>query len=136
MVEKIKIHPEDIEQITFVSWIRRTFPDVLIFHVPNGGRRSITQAMKFQKMGVVPGIPDLYIPAWQLWIEMKRTKGGSLSKDQKDIIAYLESIGDTVIVGKGWEDARKKVLHFLETSGKVDAVLTNNETELQCPNTQ
>ena len=130
MVAKNNTPNEDIEQITFVSWLRRTFPDVLIFHVPNGGRRSITQAMKFQKMGVVPGVPDLCIPAWRLWIEMKRTKGGSLSKDQKEIIAYLESIGDTVIVGKGWEDAQKKVLHFLETSGKVDAVLTNNETEL------
>ena len=129
MVAKNTTPPEDIEQITFVSWLRRTFQNVLIFHVPNGGRRSITQAMKFQKRGVVPGVPDLYIPAWRLWIEMKRKKGGSLSKDQKEIIAYLESIGDTVIVGKGWEDARKKVLHFLETSGKVDAVPTNNETE-------
>lgn len=110
-----KVPHEDLEQITFVKWFERTYQEVLIFHIPNGGKRSITQAMKFQKMGVKPGIPDLYIPAWRLWIEMKRRKGGVLSKDQKDIIAYLETIGDSVIVGKGWEDAKQKVLYFLQS---------------------
>ena len=109
-----KVPNEDLEQITFIQWFKRTYKDILIFHIPNGGKRSITQAMKFQKMGVTPGIPDLYIPAWRLWIEMKRRKGGVLSKDQNEIITYLESIGDSVIVGKGWEDARSKVLDFLQ----------------------
>lgn len=109
-----KYPTEDLEQITYVQWFERTYPAILIFHIPNGGKRSITQAMKFQKMGVKPGIPDLYVPEWKLWIEMKRVKGGVLSKDQKAIIAYLESIGDSVIIGKGWEDARKKTLEFMQ----------------------
>lgn len=129
MVDKTKIPPEDIEQITFCNWFHRTFPNVLIFHIPNGGKRSITQALKFQKMGVVPGIPDLFVPAWKLWIEMKRTKGGRLSQEQKDIIAYLDISGYKCIVANGWEDGRKKVLQLLKLDGKVDAVPTNNETE-------
>ena len=112
---KNDIPSEDLEQITFIQWFERTHPAVLIFHIPNGGKRSITQAMKFQKMGVKPGIPDMFIPAWGLWVEMKRRKGGVLSKDQKAVIAYLESIGDAVIVCKGWEDARQKLLDFLQS---------------------
>jgi hypothetical protein len=45
---------------------------------------------------------------------MKRVTGGRLSPDQKKIISYLESVGHTVIVGKGAGDASKQVLEFLE----------------------
>ena len=107
---------EDLEQITLVSWFERTYPNVLIFHIPNGGKRSITQAMKFQKMGVKPGIPDLFVPEWQLWIEMKRTKGGSLSKEQRAMISYLESMQYTCIIAKGWEEGRKKIIEFLQNN--------------------
>ena len=40
---------------------------------------------------------------------MKREKGGALSPYQKDWISYLEGIGDTVIVGHGFEDAQNKI---------------------------
>lgn len=50
------------------------------------------------------------MPEWSLWIEMKRQEGGRLSAAQKDWIAYLEEVGHTVIVGRGWEDARGQVL--------------------------
>ena len=91
--------------MTFVSWFRRTHPGVLIFAIPNGGYRGKTTAARLKAEGVVPGVPDLYIPAWRTWVEMKRQKGGSLSKDQRKVIAYLESCGDRVIVARGWEDA-------------------------------
>ena len=105
---------EHEEQRQLVSWFRKSYKDVLIFAIPNGGLRGQREAMRLKLEGVTPGIPDLYIPAWRLWIEMKRRKGGVLSKDQNEIITYLESIGDSVIVGKGWEDARSKVLDFLQ----------------------
>ena len=60
--------------------------------------------------GVVRGVPDLYVPAWNLWVEMKRVSGGRLSPDQKEMITYLENIGHKVILGKGAGDASKKVL--------------------------
>ena len=105
---------EHEEQRQLVSWFRKSYKDVLIFAIPNGGLRGQREAMRLKLEGVTPGIPDLYIPEWRLWIEMKRRKGGVLSKDQKEIITYLESIGDSVIVGKGLEDARSKVLDFLQ----------------------
>ena len=40
---------------------------------------------------------------------MKREKGGKISPVQKDWIAYLKGIGDTVIIGNGCEDAQNKI---------------------------
>ena len=60
--------------------------------------------------GVVPGIPDLFVPAWLLWVEMKRESGGVVSPVQEDWIAYLEGIGHTVIIGRGFEDAKRQIL--------------------------
>lgn len=112
------IPTEHAEQATFVAWFRKEYPEIRIFAVPNGGYRHKKTAQTLSVEGVSKGVPDLYIPAWHLWIEMKRTKGGRLSPEQKEWIEYLESIGDTVIIGKGWEDARKKVQeHARRNSG-------------------
>jgi hypothetical protein len=43
---------------------------------------------------------------------MKRSKGGSLSAEQKDWIAYLESVGFCCIVGKGAGHAKEKISAF------------------------
>jgi hypothetical protein len=40
---------------------------------------------------------------------MKRETGGIVSPVQKDWIAYLESIGHRVIVGSGFEDAKRQI---------------------------
>jgi len=111
------IPTEDHEQMMLVQWFKRTFPDVRIFSVPNGGHRHPAVAAKMKATGVSSGVPDLFVPAWRLWIEMKRSKGGSLSAEQKDWCAYLESVGHRVIVGKGAEDARAKIIEFLDQQG-------------------
>ena len=59
--------------------------------------------------GVTPGVPDLFVPTWNLWVEMKREAGGVVSPVQRDWIAYLESIGHRVIIGRGFEDAKRKI---------------------------
>jgi hypothetical protein len=42
-------------------------------------------------------------------VELKREAGGVVSPVQKDWIAYLESIGHRVIVGRGFEDAKRQI---------------------------
>lgn len=111
---KNNIPSEHLEQAAFVRWFRAAFPDVMIFAIPNGDLRNVTTAKRLKEEGQENGIPDLYIPAWKIWVEMKRQKGGRLSPDQKEKIAYLESIGDTVIVGSGCDDARKKLLDIIK----------------------
>ncbi len=110
-----RLPTEHEEQRELVRWFRQTWPGVRIFAVPNGGARSKATAGRLKAEGVASGVPDLFVPAWRLWIEMKRTKGGSLSPEQKDWIAYLESVGYCVIVGKGAEDAKRQISTFLST---------------------
>jgi len=112
-----RIPTEHEEQRELVRWFRQAWPDVRIFAIPNGGARSQATAGRLKAEGVSSGVPDLFIPAWRLWIEMKRSKGGSLSAEQKDWCAYLESIGHCVIVGKGAEDARAKIAAFFAQQG-------------------
>jgi hypothetical protein len=88
-----------------VSWFRKTFPDVRIFAIPNGGKRSKREAERLKLEGVSPGVPDLFIPQWRLWIEMKTAKGGRTSDEQKDWIRYLESLGDLVLLCHGHTQA-------------------------------
>jgi len=86
----------------------------LIFAIPNGEKRAITVAKRLKAEGVVRGIPDLFIPQFNLWGEMKRISGGRLSPEQRAMIQYLEGIGQKVIVGKGAADASRQILEFLE----------------------
>ena len=113
MRSTVSLPSEHDEQAGFVQWFRSKWPRVLIFAIPNGGKRNISTAKKLKLEGVVPGVPDLFIPAWGIWIEMKRQKGGRTSSDQDDMISYLESIGHRVIVGYGATDASDKLLSIL-----------------------
>ena len=111
----LKISPsEHSEQVGFINWFRSQYPEILIFAIPNGEKRAISVAKRLKMEGVVRGVPDLFIPAWNLWIEMKRVSGGRLSTDQKQMISYLENIGHTVIVGKGATDASQNIRKFME----------------------
>lgn len=105
---------EHLHQVRLVSWFRKTYPETRIFAVPNGGFRGASQGAAFKSEGVVAGVPDLQIPAWNLWVELKRQTGGVLSPAQKDWIQYLEGIGHKVIVGYGFEDAKAKILALQE----------------------
>ena len=107
-----KFPSEHEEQVGFVNWFRAKFPGVLIYAIPNGGHRAVSVGKSLNAEGVTPGVPDLHIPAWGLWVEMKRVKGGKLSDDQMGMIGYLESIGQKVIVGRGARDASEQVLRF------------------------
>jgi hypothetical protein len=118
---KIKqvIPKEHDEQVAFVTWFKYQFPHVRIAAIPNGLRTSIRQAIKAKREGMSAGYPDLHIPAWNLYIEMKRQKGGVLSPEQKSWHQYLEDhCSSTVIVAKGCEDAIKKLQDFLTRNKK------------------
>ena len=110
-----RLPTEHEEQRELVRWFRQTWPGVRIHAIPNGGARSKATAGRLKTEGVASGVPDLFVPAWRLWIEMKRAKGGSLSPEQKDWIAYLEGVGYWGIVGKGAEDAKRQIGTFVST---------------------
>ena len=108
------IPSEHLEQVRLVSWFRRTYPTIRIFAIPNGGVRSASAGASLKAEGATAGVPDLFVPEWRLWVEMKRTEGGTVSAVQKDWIAYLQGINHKVIVGYGCEDAKAKILAWQE----------------------
>jgi hypothetical protein len=105
----MNVPTEHAEQVTFLNWFRSQFPGVLIFSIPNGSFRHKATAAKLKMEGVVKGIPDLFIPEWNLWIEMKRTKGSTTSAEQKEMIEHLNKIGHTAIICKGHQAAIEAV---------------------------
>lgn len=113
------IPTEHEEQRTFVSAFRKMFPLIRIIAIPNGGMRSKATAGRLKAEGVSSGVPDVFIPEWGFWIEMKRCKGGSVSASQQDWIEYLNRTGYKAVVCKGYEEA-------------MDAVLKRREELVQC----
>ena len=109
---------EHVEQRRLVQWFRQAFAGVRIFSIPNGGHRHLSVAAKLKAEGATSGVPDLYVPQWRLWIEMKRSTGGRLSKTQIDWIDYLTTVcGNDVVVGAGFDDAREKILEIMQKKG-------------------
>lgn len=114
-MEKDRIPTEHAEQAEVVKWFRRKYAPVRIFSIPNGGHRSKATAAKLKAEGVSPGVPDLFIPYYKLWIEMKRVKGGKISPEQRDWQRYLvEECGHTWMVCHGAEDAKAQIDAFMD----------------------
>lgn len=108
-LSSLPVPSEHDEQVWFIRDFEAAYPDLRILAIPNAGKRSQRQGAGMLAEGLRPGVPDLFIPAKCLWVEMKRQKGSKISQEQKDWIAYLESIGHRVIVGYGARDALGKV---------------------------
>lgn len=93
------------------------FPELsLIFHIPNGGKRNAREAARFKRMGVKPGVPDLFLPVPRggchgLFIE--QAPRGRLSDHQRGWIERLKSGGYAVAVCYGSDEARRDILHYL-----------------------
>ena len=73
-----------------------------------------------RQLGVRSGVPDLMLPIPSqgyhgMFIEMK-TKTGRVSENQKRWLSALNGFGYLAVVAYGWEDARCKILDYLQTS--------------------
>ena len=99
---------EHLHQVSAVNWFRDTYPGVLIFAIPNGGMRNPMIAAKMRREGVTPGVPDLFIPEWRLFVEMKDI-GGRTSKEQREMIAELQRVGYQCEVCQGFEAFKEVV---------------------------
>jgi hypothetical protein len=108
---------EHEEQKDFVRWFRQAYTiplGVRIFAIPNGGGRSKVEGARLVSEGVSAGVPDLFVPAWLLWIEMKRPKKSHTSELQKLWHEYLRSLpGHTVIKPNGSVEAQAMVTDFV-----------------------
>lgn len=98
-------------QVAFVNWFRLAYPGVLIFAIPNGGLRNKVTAARLKAEGARAGVPDLFVPEWRLFIEMKKTKaeGGRLSQAQREMVVALRKAGYETAVCYGLDEAK----HFV-----------------------
>lgn len=110
---------EHEEQVAFINWFNgiEKFRDLIIFSIPNGGKRGFKTAVKLKKEGQLSGVSDLCVllpNGKTVFIEMKKQEGGVLSNVQKDFINKSQSLGHTVIVAHGCNDASKQFIDFLK----------------------
>ena len=124
-------HPEQCAVIDWCAWNTKKYPCLAwIYAVPNGARTSISVAKRLKKEGMRAGVPDLFLPYPSnaakgifgtrindyhgLYIEMKRLKGSTTSKEQKAWHKYLLNVGYQVKVAKGADEAIKFIKEYLE----------------------
>lgn len=119
------IPTEDTEQahiFAWAAWASGKYPELdLMHHIPNGGKRSKSEAARFKAQGVKAGVPDIFLPCARggyhgLYIELKRTKSGKLSAAQKEWIDALREQDYKVIVCYGFDEAREVIINYLEGS--------------------
>lgn len=89
-----------IHRTVWTHILQRGAPGLFAFHVPNGGKRGIKEAVNFKRMGVTPGIPDLVMfmpgegnqPPIIYTMELK-APGKRPSDKQLECRARLDAIG-------------------------------------------
>ena len=112
-------HQEQKRVIEWAAWHQKKYPGLeLLFAIPNMAMRHISNAKAMKAEGLKKGVPDLFLPianAWfnGLFIEMKRQKGGSLSKEQREWITRLRNQEYKVEVCKGADAAIEVLKDYL-----------------------
>lgn len=122
MDKKIRLIPtEEEEQIWLFSWAEMSigrFPELaLLHHIPNGGKRSKSEAARFKAMGVKAGVSDMFLPVARgryhgLYIELK-AKDGRVTCEQRRFLASVEEQGYKGVVAYGGEAAAKVIYSYL-----------------------
>lgn len=118
------------EQSAFVDWLE--LQGLLFTAIPNS-TYTTSWAVKRRnyEQGLRKGLPDMLVlipkdksndgGGYCLFIELKRVKGGSVSKEQRvwlDSINALETPYTQAYVAKGANEAIKIVSHYLKTVDK------------------
>lgn len=70
------------------QWAWNTYPQTrkLLFHVPNGGKRTTVEAMQLKASGVIAGVPDMLFLWKGKWHAFEfKDDTGVLSKAQKEL---------------------------------------------------
>ena len=108
-------YEEEQNQIVVVNYLRRFKPNVLFTTAGAAGERlSMLKAIRVKRMGYTAGTPDLMIFEARkkyhgLFIEMKKTKGGIVSENQKMFLNKLNQNGYKAVVCRGAQEAISEI---------------------------
>lgn len=123
-------HDESALQRACVAWFRMQYPEhaPLLFAVPNGGRRSRTEAAIMKAEGVTAGVADLILLEARggfgaLCLEMKtESKDSRQSVGQKEWQKATERWGNKYVVCRTFEQFEEVVRKYMAmpmTNGRV-----------------
>lgn len=103
--------PEDLLQQTVAKYLNVLARQGLLlwFHVPNGGKRHILEAVKMKRMGVKAGVPDLVVIPKNgpvCFIELK-AEDGATTELQDFWIKSLPDYGCPVSVCRSLDEVRQ-----------------------------
>lgn len=94
-------------------------PSILLLHaIPNGDWRGWGTGKKLKVQGVIPGIPDLFLPVARsgfhgLYLELKKARG-SVSEEQWKIMLALHEEGYCVRLTNSLSVALEIITNYLE----------------------
>lgn len=103
-----KRRDEDARQAAIVEYVRLVAPQILIWHVPNGGFRLKSEAARLKWMGLLPGVPDLslVLPGGHSAYWECKTPKGRLSRDQIEFLRQVDQMGHSWAIVRDIDDAR------------------------------
>ena len=113
---------ESVEQIALFKWAdfaRGKYPSLsLMYHIPNGGKRTLQAGGKLKSEGLRAGVPDICLPVPSggyhgLYIELK-VHGGRVSKEQKQWLSDLSAEGYKALICYGFDEAKDTILGYLQ----------------------
>ena len=111
-------HIESRLQIACVRWFRLAYPKykLMLFSVPNGGKRTLMEAIIMKNEGVVSGVSDLILLVGRkgfnsLCIEMKNKTSQTLNQKTWQINAELN--GNKYVVCKSFDEFRITIEDYL-----------------------
>jgi hypothetical protein len=114
----VKRSPEHVLQATCIQWFRANYPTMapLLFAVPNGAKRTRTEAAIKKSEGMSAGVSDLILLVnngiyGSLCIEMKA--GSSQSREQKRFQAYADAAGQKYVIVRSLQEFADTVDTYL-----------------------
>jgi hypothetical protein len=98
---------QEIQRRVFEHLRSRGERGVFAFHVPNGGKRALLEAVQFKKAGVVAGVPDVIAIKDGVThaLELKAGKARKPSDAQIETIKKMETAGVRVAVAHSLDEA-------------------------------
>lgn len=114
---KIYVPTEHEEGVALTKWCKLNNHVLVKFN--NEGKRSFAMANYLKAEGLQAGFPDYLFPVvtrqyGALFIELKRTKGYTVSPEQQWWIDVLNARGYKAIVASGFSAAQTIILGYLE----------------------
>jgi hypothetical protein len=113
--------PEQDLQKTVIEHLRRRgWPDAIFFHYPAGGYRKPIEAKILAGLGVVPGLPDIWVirHGRVRCVELKSERG-RLTEIQADMQIRLTRAGVDVAVAYTLDEALKYLTSWGLLRGEV-----------------